>query len=522
MSAIPATATSRALGAALSLLLAWAPLLLPARGFAASARVQYMSSTNVYLDAGSRAGLAEGMQVEVERDGQVIGELIVEFVAQNSASCRVQSSSQPLRPGDVVTFTPALPPASEAGMPVQAEPPRFWSRLGVLHGRLGLLYLQSQDASGTYTNPVLSAYVGWRGPKQRELSLRFRGDNPGNDIPGVTTSRDTRLYEASLVYRGPNERFELEAGRLLAERLELLGAMDGGGLHWRPTRSWRIGVAGGTGADYSSIGFAVNGWKLGGFVETGERGGLWRAVLSGGQIEDPDLTRRRYLQLRGDARPHRILRFYENLELDFSPDWKRNLGAPSVELTALSFGAQAWLHRTVDASVGYEARRPLLDPSQRQLPVILPRDLLHSLRGSARFRLASQWSLRVGGDVRLNAEDAVDMHSWDAWVQGSRVGPLALSLHGSVYDSWQSRGKLLDGHVSWDAGNRTRLDASAGSSGTRTNRDIAGGSEPELRWGWVRFGASLDAGRGFWLDGAAEWRGNDQGHEFHLQLAQLF
>ncbi len=497
-------------------------LFLTARPVAAaSARIQYISSSNVYLDAGSAAGLVEGAVVRVERDGKVIAELVVEFVAQNSASCRVQSGTEPLKPNDSVTFTPA----TVAGSPSPAPAPGgSGARSSSLRGRFGVLMLRTSDASGHLDNPVLVGDVTWRGSRRNQLDLRFRGDHPRRQthLASTTLEEDeSRIYEASIRYRSTESRLEIEAGRLLPERLELLGAMDGGGLHWRPHAALRFGVAGGGGTDYVSTPFVTGGYKLGGFVEAG-RGGRWRALAAFGHVEDPDITRRQYVQLRGDANIRGKMRLFENLEIDLSPAWKLDLGAPGAELTTFSLGMQVEPHPRLDVSLGYETRRPLLQPEQRALPAPIARDLQHGVRAAARVALTRQWSLRLGGDTRLQTGDDARAHSLDAYLRGSRVGPLDLSMHTSFYDMEQTQGEITDASLSWPITAGFRCEVAGGDFHSRNNTELAGGAEPESRWSWLRTGANFATTWGLWLSASGEWRTGDQGSELMVEAMQQF
>ena len=515
-------AACRAIGlAALSLGAALSLAASPAA--AASARIQYVSSSSVYLDAGSVAGLVEGALVRVERDGKVIAELVVEFVAENSASCRVQSATETLKPNDNVIFTPAATAVTPSPLPA---PGGSGSRspAASLRGRFGVLVLRTSDASGHLDNPLLLADVTWRGSRRNQLDLRFRGDHPRRQthLASATAETDeTRVYEASMRYRSAASRLEIEAGRLLPERLELLGAMDGGGLHWRPHTALRFGIAGGGGTDSVSTPFVTGGYKLGGFVEAGS-GGRWRALAAFGHVEDPEITRRQYVQLRGDASLPSKMRVFENLEIDLSPAWKRDLGAPGAELTAFSLGLQLEPHPRLDVSLGYETRRPLLVPEQRTLPAPFPRDLQHGGRAAARLTLTRQWSLRLGGDTRLQSADDTRAYSLDAHLRGSRVGPLDLSMHASFYDMEQTRGEILDASVSWPISAGFRCEVAGGDYHSRNNTELAGGAEPESRWSWLRTGAQFATTWGLWLSASGEWRSADQGSELVVEAMQQF
>jgi len=86
-----------------------------------TARVTYLSSSGLFIDAGSVEGLRVGHQVEVVRRGRAVAVLRVESLGEHQASCVVvRSQSRPVV-GDAVRFTPAEP--RTATSPVVAAPP---------------------------------------------------------------------------------------------------------------------------------------------------------------------------------------------------------------------------------------------------------------------------------------------------------------------------------------------------------------------------------------------------------------
>src|SRR4051794_10387215 len=83
-------------------------------------QVRYVAADSVYLDAGTNAGLSEGMKLTVKQtpeeaaaakasnnpDGSyLVATLVVEAVADTSAVCKVESSTRALQKGDVASLT---------------------------------------------------------------------------------------------------------------------------------------------------------------------------------------------------------------------------------------------------------------------------------------------------------------------------------------------------------------------------------------------------------------------------------
>lgn len=502
---------------------------------AATARIQYLSSASVYLDAGRAAGLVEGATVQVQRQGQTIAELLVEFVAENSAACKILSSSQPLRAGDACAFAPAAGSGRTAGSTAStsARGPRqqgVFAHLASPHGSFVLGYLQTDDPAGTYRNQALRADLRWEGSEREQLALRLRGDRPQVDPEAGESRRAAlRLYEGSLRYRSRHERFELDAGRTLPQRLEPMGYVDGAAVRWRPAAGLRVGVVGGGGSDIGASDLSTHGWKLGGFVEAHDArrsGGptRWRALAGAARVEDPDVTRRQFVLQRADATFGRRARASEYLELEVNPGWKRALGEPRLDIATLAVTAQVAVHPRLDLAAGFDRRHDLLLPETRALTVTLDRPHTRGVHGSARLQLGRTSSLRIGADYRFLPDGTRRSRSWDAIATAGRLGTPDLDgvLHVGWHETDMARSTLVDGSLAWQATRRLRLETAAGSN--RVSVEPPGGSEPppDERATWLRGGLDLQMGRGLWLDLAGEWRGGQDGSELSLQLGRAF
>ena len=495
---------------------------------AATAHVQYVSSTSVYLDVGRTAGLVEGATCRVERDGKEVAQLVVEFAADHSAGCRIVSSTSAPVVGDLCTFTPVPAAGGAAGPAVPASPGTEGSAggyAGEIGGTIAFTYRRSSETDGSLTNPGMRADIRWDGPEQRELGLRFRADRPAVELATPPSSplpeEKLRIYEGELRYRGAAERFEVRGGRFIPPRLELLGYMDGGGVAFRPTAAVQLGLAGGGGAQLVSNGFTTSGWKLGGFVEAADtrRGpARWRALAGGGQLQDPDVTRRQFLFLNCDQRAGARARLWQHLEVDFNPQWKRDLGEPAVDLTQVALGTQVELHPRLDLALGYDSRRDLLLPEQRLVPPDqLTLERTQGVHGALHVRFAPWTTLRLGTDLRTRSDGTQTQRSWDAVFQGGRAA-LSLFAHANVYDAAPGRGELFDGGLLARPTDLLRLDL---AGGTHLARDVSSSAgTADVRTNWVRAGAGLESPWGLWFDASGEWRSGQSGNELRLEVGQ--
>lgn len=514
---------------------------MPAR--AATVRVQYLSNSSVYLDNGRSAGLVEGTVVRVERQGRLIAELVVDFVATNSASCTIRSSTEPLQAGDACTFTPVAAPEGAAGAASAAAPsqapaarsgPSLWSRLGAVRGSVSTGYTESSDDQGRYANPAFRADLRWRGEEREELSVRARADRPvlsdvASDAFSSTRPREVRVYEALARYRMPREVLELDAGRHFPGQLEAMGPIDGAGMRWRPMAAVRVGAAAGKYANLPTAGLESQDKRGGAFVEvsdprtTGVR--RWRTMVAALRLDDVDVTRRQFVQWRTDATIGSKFRLFENVEVDVNPGWKQARGEARFETTRYSFTGQADVHPRLGLTAGYDfARDPLL-PEQRQLTTVLTRERRRIAHGAARLKLAKRVSLRLGGTMRLPAGDDGTLYNWDGSVIASNLGKAGVTLiaHGTRYDTRFGAGNIADGSMSCQAGRHVRLELGGGTTATEALALVDATSRTAtLRFSWVRTGVDIQAGRGIWIGASGEWRTSQSGREITLELGRQF
>ena len=510
----------------------------PAR--AATVRVQYLSNSSVYLDAGRGVGLVEGTVLRVERQGRLVAELVVDFVASNSASCTIRSSSEPLQAGDICTFTPtatAEPPAAMASpgtspiVPARAEP-GVWARLGAVRGSVSTGYAASKDNQGRYANPAFRADLRWRGEEREELSVRARADRPvlsdvATDAFSSARPRDVRIYEASVRYRMRREALEFEAGRHFPNQLEAIGPIDGAAVRWHPTTSLRVGAAAGRYANLPTAGLESQDKRGGVFVEVADPRvqGVrrWRTLLAALRLDDTDVTRRQFVQWRTDASIGPRVRVFENLEVDVNPGWKQALGEGRLEATRFSLTGQVDVHPRVGLTGGYDYSRDPLLPEQRTITTVLSRDRRRLAHGAARFKVAKHVSLRLGTLVRLPAGEDGTLYNWDGSVIASNLGKTGVTLtaHGTHYDTRFGTGNIADGSMSWLAGRQVRLELGGGTTATEALA-LTDASSSTVRFSWVRTGVDIQAGRGVWIAASGELRTSQSGREITLELGRQF
>ena len=529
MKAMLATAATRAFERGIEIVkralvgLALVALSASAAG-AATARVQYLSNANVYLDAGRSAGLQEGSIVRVERSGEVVAELVVQFVAEHSAACAIRSSKTTLRPGDVCVFEAVARTATVAGSAAAggiSTGRSGFDWIGRMRGSLAMGFTQSQELSGTFQSPTLRADAWWSGRGEERFGLRLRGSRPEVALPTATTAR-VRLEEAAARYRTAGGRWDVEAGRFFASGLEAMGPMDGGALRVRGSGAFEVAVAGGAVPDDIVSGSSTSGWKLGALLEvhdprrTGPR--RWRVAAGAVRIDDVDVTRRQFVLQRADAQLGTRVRLTQDLEVEVNPGWKRALGEPQVEIGRAALSTHVGLHPRLALMAGADTHRDQLLPEHRGFTVPIARERTHGVQASTRFGVTRALALRGGAGMRLHEDGSRQSTTWDASFDAANLGTPALCAMAHVhgYEASKTRGTVVSGTLRWSAARRLRVEAGAGRSIIRAL------DETNTTTSWLYGGFDLDVGSRTWIAANGEIHADTGGNQFNVQLGQRF
>jgi hypothetical protein len=234
--------------------------------------VRYVNGTNVYIDGGRSAGLAEGTKLVLKQDPTkpendernaaiepgVIAKLTVVSVASTSAVCELVVSKRELAVDDVVSLSdaeveklvekntvgntrryPMVVTFSE-GDPLDEEvrdaiPRPPLPEVNEMRGRIGFdMSTISQLGQGGFSSSTYGMI--FRGDFTRimgthwNLNGYWRGSLQSNSAPAQATLQDSinRTYLMSLSYINPNSRYLAGIGRLYLPWASSLETIDGG------------------------------------------------------------------------------------------------------------------------------------------------------------------------------------------------------------------------------------------------------------------------------------------------------
>lgn len=504
--AAPRTARKSAAPAAATTAAAPAPAAAPL-DTAGTAHVTSQSGTTIYVDAGSKDGLAVGQTVTVHRDGHPIGLLRVDYLASHRAAC-TSTSGEPPRAGDRATFTPAPrevaagpavgPAGATGGGAAAGTPPRRrgnWFRRAGIRGRAGVRLLTVQDRG-----------AGGAGFRQPSLDLRLEGTRVGGSDFDLSvdartrrtwrasaTTQDpalTRVYRLSLARQSAGSPLRIAAGRLASPSLASVNLFDGVLTEYAGPR-FGAGFFAGSQPGTSDWAYTRQIMEYGGYAR------LQNALLAphrwsitGGGVTSYNhgATNRDYVFLRGQWNDARSFG-YLSQEIDVNRGWRREIESGALSLTSTLLSLQYRPTNALTLNAGYDNRRNVRLYDDRETPES-EFDAAHRQGWSGGISLYPTHALSFSGDRRVNGGGADRTDATTGSWRVTHLPGVALDLSGrhTRYHNPQSAGWLHAWSMGGGLGAGRRLEAHTGLRDERS--EGATRTRTYTRW----YGLNLDVG----------------------------
>jgi hypothetical protein len=436
------------------------------------AKVTYLTSATVYVDAGSEEGVQEGDVLDVVRNGTVIGWLHVFVVSSHKSGCRREDPGLDVVVGDVVRYIPHLDPAKAAAAaaagagtaPAAAgsapdaaaspAPKRSSSGRGALRdwglaGRIGVRYqiIEQPDTDYRFTQPG--------------LDLRLAGTNLGGSSMGLEVDirsyrsyrisgpqsaelQTNRVYRANASWTGREVPMRVVVGRMYSPTLSTVSLFDGVLAEYSSPR-WSFGGLAGTQPNPVDYGFSSLVRQYGGYATLrglpGRRSNWGATVgLVGSYIEGE--INREFVYLQGYYDTPRFSAYLAQ-EIDLNRGWKAEAESSFFSPTSIFGNARYRVTPQVTLGAGIDSRRN----------VLLYRDYIDPLiEFDDAFRqgywvsaeAALEW-LTVGANARFaRGGDAGDGESYSLLLGSTRLPVSWLNVGGraTFYDSARAKGQL--------------------------------------------------------------------------------
>lgn len=527
----PAPVVSPPAAAAPSVAPQSAPVERATAGRPRTARVTFLTTASVYIDAGKSEGLEEGSRVDVLHGGTSVAELKVAFVSTHQASCQVVSKTAPLAVGDSVRFTavatPGAPDSSAAiaaARPApQAQVPGGMQRPGYgrLRGRIGLYYLtvQQQDSfGGRFSQPSgdIRLTGGGLGGTAIGLVADLRTRRLVQSLPGGpnSTTDQTRVYQALLYWQSPGSPFRFTTGRQYAPGITSVGLIDGGAVELSQP-AWDYGVFGGMSPDPVSLGFSGDSLtQLGGYIRRHNRLGSlshWSVTAGASGSYDSWHTNREFFYAQGNYQSRRVS-LYAVQEVDYYRPWRRaGTNEKTLSPTSTFANVQYQVTDAVSVNAGIDNRRNVRLYYYVINPAIVFDDTFRrGVWAGASARFAGHF--QVGVDARTNHDDTNgDANTYTLGLGADRLTPIGLSLRSrsTRYTIGPRQGWLNSITLGLEPFGRSSIQL---TSGWRTEHDTS--TAPTLNVSWLSADVDVNLMRSlFAILSAYRERGGIQAHD---------
>jgi hypothetical protein len=358
------------------------------RGAGTSYSVKYLSSENVYLNAGQADGLAVGDHLTITSSGKCRTEVEIVFAADHSASCKVVSGDCTLAVGDkaerIATAKPDSLPAkpdtaaalqktdSIKAAPAAPSPvPKSFGRPAQpnLSGSISLLYYYWNDQS--VSNLDFSQTTARLNLKARRLfgkeitfSLRTRGRYDQRDraysSAVAKNAWENRVWEFSFTYDDPKSPYGFAFGRLLSRRISSAGYLDGLLLERRISGNVVVGMFGGTEPQWAYADGQLSLNKGGGYL-TFTKGDPGKAYLEQslaaiGQYHGTNVSRE-LISSQGRYSSGSRWGYYHTAEFDINRSWRKEKAGQTLTLSSLYLGTYYRASDRLRLSLSYDNRK---------------------------------------------------------------------------------------------------------------------------------------------------------------------
>lgn len=416
-------------------------------------KVKYLTAEYVYLDAGAAAGLSVGDVLYVVRSQQkVIAKIEVVFTAENSASCKILSSQETIRPGDVAVVVerkgkPAQEPGeepepkTEAPLPAETASGRS-ARPGErsrgsstrLSGSISAQFYHLDDRTESnldFTRPALRVNLRARRLWGKELTFRVRTRTYHNvrtrpyNLGVPEREWRNRVYELSLSYDEPAAPVNFRMGRIISNFISGVGYIDGGQLQYNFSRSLRLGVFGGTRPDWRTSSFQTEVTKYGGYLNfsAGDyQTAYFESTLAGALEKNTGTISREFIYLQNTLNFGARLNLFQSAEVDVNRDWRKEKTGQGVSLTSLLLSGRYRVTNRFTVGAIFDNRKNYWTYEIRTLADSLFDDALRTgLRGNISLRLPGSSYFYANAGVRKRQTDPQATRSFSAGFNNSNL-----------------------------------------------------------------------------------------------------
>ena len=416
-------------------------------------QVKYLSTENVYINAGKAEGVRVGNKYAIIQDNNRIAEIEVVYAADHSASCKIMSSNAQIQIGDKLELLvsgkseEAIEVKSDSIGTEQTEIIANKKKLNVkqnkmrISGNLGVQWYHFEDMTGSKLNfnqPSIRFHFRIRELWSKNLNVRIkfrsryddRSRSYDNDTP--QTEWRNRLYEASFSYDDQSSPVNFKVGRIISNTFSGVGYIDGLQLQHNAGRSWRYGIFAGTQPEWQYSDFQTSIQKYGLYFNY-QRGdystNLWESTLAFAGAYHGSTVSREFMYLQNNVNYWQRLNVFQSLELDLNRDWRKEKTGQTISMTGLYVSSSYKVTDWLNTGLSYDNRKNYYTYEMRSLADSLFDDAFRQgIRANFNVRFSKDYRFYGNYGWRKRSGEGSNTHSYAAGLNISNLLLSRLSL----------------------------------------------------------------------------------------------
>lgn len=398
--------------------------------------IKYISAENIYIDAGRLDGIKIGDNVIVVRDNLKIAELLVTYLSDGSAACKLVNKSKDIVEGDVVELLVTHKVGPEAKekktqrQRIVTEKPKVGPQKNKsrITGSLSGQWYHIEDLSPSKYNfdqpgfrvnlkmknlfsDNYNFYVKTRTRyyhRSRPLSSRL-----------PETEWRNRIYTLSFSYDNENALFNYKIGRIISNAFSGVGYLDGVLLQQNISLKSRFGVFAGTQPQWQYSKLQTSIQKYGGFytfnIGDYQKRRFESTIAGVGEYHSGTVSRE-FIYIQNNFN-NRKLYIYQSAEVDFNRDWKREKTNSDVSLTSIYINSSYKLTPKISAGLSYDNRKNYYTYEIQSVADSLFDDAMrYGFRGNLNFRLPWRMNMFSNFGLRKRKADVENTYSYSAGI----------------------------------------------------------------------------------------------------------
>lgn len=516
---------------------------------AAVFRVGYVSAENVYLQSGKSSGLSIGDQLVIKNGNEIIAEIEIIYISENSASCKILKQNASILAGNSAYITKqsttkitteAVEQISTAGRfddPPAQKTFRTTSskqRTTRIRGTISSqMYHFDHKGEGDFdfSQPSFRFRLKVENLWNRNLFLtinsraRYNQRNRSYNLNIPETEWRNRIYELSFSYVNETEPVNFKVGRIISNFISGAGYIDGAQIQLNLSPHFRAGILGGFQPEWQYSKFQSSLQKYGGYLNffTGDYQSLRiESTLAAVGIYHSSTVSREFIYLQNNLRSSYRWQIYQSAEIDINRKWREEKSGKSVALSNFYVSAFYQVSDPVKIGLSYDNRKNYWSYEVMSMPDSLFDDnLRRGIRGYITLRLPAQFSIYLNLGYRKREGDSESTNSFSIGLNKSNliVRGVFINLIGAGFSNPSSDGSNYSARLGKYFAGGNCLSVTYGNYYYKSST-----TPTEVNNRWLRFSGQFQLYRRLFLSAEYEagLSGDIEGDKFFGEIGYRF